>query len=95
MARLTGIGKQLRHLRRAEDYTQQELAERLHVSKSAISAYEQDRKVPSLETLIQLATYFNVSVDYLLGVEQDTMLDLSGLSQDSRDSVRNLVRALK
>ena len=94
MAR-TGIGKQLKHLRRAKGYTQQELADILQLSKSAISAYEQDRKVPSLETLIQLATYFNVSVDYLLGVEQDTMLDLSGLSPDSRDSVRNLVRALK
>ena len=94
MAR-TGIGKQLKHLRRAKAYTQQELADRLDVSKSAISAYEQDRKVPSLETLIQLATYFNVSVDYLLGVEQDTMLDLSGLSPDSRESIRDLVRALK
>ncbi len=94
MAR-AGIGKQLKHLRRAKAYTQQELADRLDVSKSAISAYEQDRKVPSLETLIQLATYFNVSVDYLLGFEQSNMLDISGLSQDSQDSIRDLVRALK
>ena len=62
----TGIGKQLKHLRRAKSYTQMELADRLQLSKSAISAYEQDRKVPSLDTVIQLATYFDVSVDYLL-----------------------------
>ena len=94
MAR-TGIGKQLKHLRRAKGYTQMELPDILQLSKSAISAYEQDRKVPSLDTVIQLATYFDVSVDYLLGIEHSPMLDMSGLSQDSQESLRDLVRALK
>ena len=94
MAR-TGIGKQLKHLSRAKGYTQMELADRLQLSKSAISAYEQDRKVPSLDTVIQLATYFDVSVDYLLGIEHSPMLDMSGLSEDSQESLRDLVRALK
>ena len=95
MARLTGIGSQIKHLRKASGYTQQELADKLDLTKSIVSAYEQEKRAPSYMKLIELATLFDVSTDYLLGVEHGQMLDLSGLTPDARNAVKNLVQTLK
>ncbi len=45
--------------------------------------------------LIELATIFGVSTDYLLGVQNGQLLDLSGLSPDAQTAVKNLVQTLK
>lgn len=59
--------KRIRNLREDSDMNQTELALLLNVSQRAYSHYESgDRKMP-LDTLICVADYFNVSVDYLLG----------------------------
>ena len=59
--------RRIRDLREDHDYTQTELAEYLHISQAAYSHYETgDRSVP-LEVLIQIARFYNVSIDYLLG----------------------------
>lgn len=50
--------------------TQNDLAKALHISKSAVSGYEQDLRFPSSEMLVNIADVFHVSVDYLLGREQ-------------------------
>ncbi|MBO4267644.1 MAG: helix-turn-helix transcriptional regulator [Lachnospiraceae bacterium] len=95
MAQAIGIGSQIKHLRKACGYTQQELADKLDVTKSIVSAYEQEKRCPSYMKLIELATFFNVSTDYLLGVERDNSLDLSGLTPDAQNAVKNLVATLK
>lgn len=57
--------KELRHDRKK--ITQDMLANDLQVSKTTISNYETGYSMPDIETLIRIATYFNVSTDYLLG----------------------------
>lgn len=57
----------LRDLRLSNKLTQDELATRLRISKSAISMYENGRREPDLETLESIADYFNVDINRLTG----------------------------
>lgn len=54
-------------LRIERGYKQEEVAKELNVTTSAYGYYEQGRNQPSLETLYNIACFFNVSTDYLLG----------------------------
>ena len=59
-------------LRRSYGLSQPQLAQKLHVSASAIGMYEQGRRTPSIEILIQMSQLFNVSLDYLITGEEFT-----------------------
>jgi transcriptional regulator with XRE-family HTH domain len=48
------------------DMTQQDFAEQFNLNKSSISKYEKDKNLPENQLLLEIADYFNVSVDYLL-----------------------------
>ena len=60
------IGKTIAELRKAKGWTQIELAEKLQVSDKAISKWEKDGGIPSVEFFPLLASLFNVSIDYLM-----------------------------
>ncbi len=66
------LGDKIRNLRVSHKYTQEDLALKIKVSKSAIGMYEQNRRSPDLETLLKLSDIFEVSVDYLLGKDTHT-----------------------
>lgn len=61
----------LRQLRMEEKLTQDELAERLGISRSAVSMYERGQREPDFETLEAIADYFNVDMNYLTGWTDD------------------------
>lgn len=61
------FGNRLKELRQQHGLTQAELANFLDLGATAISNYESNRNEPSFDKLVQLATYFDVSCDYLLG----------------------------
>ncbi len=61
------LGENIRNLRENKNYSQKDLAHILHISPACLSKYETGKTVPSMETLIQIADFFDVSVDYLLG----------------------------
>ena len=58
----------LKELREQRRLNQEGLARELNVSQSTISAYEVGDRVPDLETLIAIANFFHVSLDYLAGL---------------------------
>ena len=60
------LAEQITYLRTRAGMTQRQLAKDLHVGLSAIGMYEQGRRTPSVEILIQMATLFGVSLDYLI-----------------------------
>ena len=62
------FGDLLSELRRDKKLTQEELARELFVSPGTISNYENNVHYPDVEKLIQLAKYFDVTTDYLLGL---------------------------
>lgn len=57
----------LRELRREREMTQQDLAKAILVPRVTYTHYELGKRTPDLDTIIQLARYFDVTVDYLLG----------------------------
>ncbi|WP_251616281.1 helix-turn-helix domain-containing protein [Pumilibacter muris] len=61
----------LKELREEKGIQQKELAEILNVSKSTVSGWEVGRNEPNQEMLIKIATYFDVTTDFLLGKEDD------------------------
>lgn len=64
---MKNFSKRLTDLRQSKGLTQNELAELVNVSRSALSLYELGKREPDYETLVRLADFFDVSVDYLLG----------------------------
>lgn len=58
------------NLRKESGMSQAQLAKKLNVSPSALGNYEQGRRLPNVDLLIQMSQLFNVSLDYLItGVE--------------------------
>ncbi len=62
--------EKLQELRREKGLTQEELAEDLYVSRTAISKWESGRGYPSIDSLKQISIYYGVSIDELLSGEQ-------------------------
>lgn len=56
-----------KELRKRMGLTQKELADKIHVDQSTVSKWEQDKAVPDIQTLSLLSSFFNVSIDFLLG----------------------------
>ena len=73
------LGERIALLRRGKGWSQMELAQRLHISASAVGMYEQGRREPSLEGLVELAAVFGVSADYLLTGKPLTQADENAL----------------
>ena len=66
------LSEKLYWLRKRSGLSQEQLAERLDVSRQAISKWESGVSVPESEKLVVISSYFNVSVDYLLKDEIDS-----------------------
>ena len=92
---MVDFGERLKKLRNQEGMTQQQLANRLGVTKSVVSYYELQERYPSPEILIKLASIFHVSTDYLLGIINEEQLSLSNLSEDDIRIVKSLVSHLQ
>lgn len=63
------IGKRLRKLRESYNLGQKEIADILELSDSAYSCYENDIRIPPTKKIIKLAEFYNVTSDYILGLE--------------------------
>ncbi len=92
---MVDFGNRLKTQRLSKNMTQSQLAHKLGLTKSVISAYETGLRMPSYDILIHIARIFNVSTDFLLGVENKRTIDLSGLSQEETDALLNLIQAMK
>ena len=93
-----GLSKKLALLRQQHNLSQSEVARRINVSSSAVSAYEADEISPSLETFVKLAELYHVSTDYLLGVEyprDKAILDTSGLNKQQLTALQSLIDTMK
>lgn len=64
-------GSKLADLRERLDLTQEEVANRLKLSRAALSHYETHRREPDYDTLRKFADFYDVSIDYILGRTQN------------------------
>jgi len=86
----------LRSLREREKLTQAELAEKLEISKSAISMYENGNREPDFEQLEAIADFFNVDMDYLTGRSSVShyILDPNDITSDDEKAIIKAYRLL-
>lgn len=89
------LNQRIRALRVSRNISQVELAKRLGVTKQSVSNWENDNIQPSIEMLKKLAAVFSVSTDYLLGLEHDDCIDVSGLPMDIVAHIRQIVEDLR
>jgi len=98
------IGERLKQLRKEKGITQQKLAEILGVRKAAVSLYETGKNDPADPIKITLARYFNISLDYLIGViddrvryySEDNFVELpENVSDEEKQLVRNFVEFIE
>ena len=66
---MIGIGKRIKELRLEKGLSQQKFGERLSVSQDTVSLWEKGKSVPTTEFLIAIATNFEISIDYILGLK--------------------------
>ena len=92
---MVDFGNRLKILRLRENMSQAQLAQKLDLTKSVISAYETGIRLPSYDVLIHIAKIFNVTTDYLLGVEKKYEIDLSGLTDAEIIALLELIKAMK
>lgn len=69
------IGERITQLRKAKNWSQEELAGTIEASRIMVGKYERGDNSPSIEVLVKLARAFDVSVDYLLGEGQNASYD--------------------
>lgn len=92
---MVNLGKKLKSLRQAENLTQSQIAERMGVTKTVISSYENDLRQPSYENLLKLASIFKVSTDWLLGNDKPKNYDFSGLTDEQANLVMGIIKAFE
>ncbi|PWL71311.1 MAG: XRE family transcriptional regulator [Clostridiales bacterium] len=85
----------MKRLRKRTGLTQAQLAQQLGLTKPVVSAYENSIRLPSYDKLMQIASIFHVSTDYLLGMKHGQSVDLSGLTADEQDRVLHMVHLLR
>ena len=78
--------EKLQELRKSRGLTQEELAEALYVSRTAISKWESARGYPSIDSLKAISGYFSVSIDDLLSGEKLIMI----AEKENSSNLRNI-----
>ncbi|MBW1839657.1 MAG: helix-turn-helix transcriptional regulator, partial [Deltaproteobacteria bacterium] len=60
------LGYKIKQLRNERDLSLEKLAQHLNIAKSILWKYEKDQAIPSAEIIRRIASFFNISTDYLL-----------------------------
>ena len=84
------FNEKLKELRSSRGLTQEELAEALFVSRTAISKWESGRGYPSIDSLKEISTFFSVTIDELLSGEKL----LSIAEKENKSNMQNLCSIL-
>ncbi len=71
---MKGLGERIKYLRMEENLTQPQLAKAIGVSNAVISFWENNLNEPKASYVLALAKCFNVTTDYLLGIDDENSL---------------------
>ncbi len=70
------FGVRIKLLRKEQKLRQHDIAEKLNLSRQAISKYERGEREPGLDVLMKMAEYFDVSLDYLFGRTDNRLVNM-------------------
>ena len=90
------IGTKIKKLRSEAGLTQTELGEKLCLPTSVVSSYETGYRNPPLKVVAEIAYLFNITTDWLLGVNNAReSLDLTGFDDSEIRVIRSLIGSLR
>lgn len=89
------IADRIKTLREQQNKTQTELAKQLGITRSSVNAWEMGISVPSTQYIVELANIFQVSTDYLLGVNTTSSISVAGLSDKDIELIHSIISHLK
>lgn len=89
------LAENIRKLRLQKHLTQAQLGERLRVGTSIISGYETQDRLPSISMLIKLAAEFNVTIEYLLGINKNKTIDVSDLDDEQITAINTVIEQFR
>ncbi|MBQ2799925.1 MAG: helix-turn-helix transcriptional regulator [Lachnospiraceae bacterium] len=89
------VADKIKHMREQKKMTQADLAKHLGITRSSVNAWEMGISVPSTQYVVELALIFNVSTDFLLGVDSTSTLSVTGLNEDDINIVFNIINHLR
>ena len=89
------IADRIKKLREENNMTQTILAKKLGITRSSVNAWEMGISVPSTQYIIELANIFDVSTDYLLGVNNTVSLSVEGLTDKDIELVHSIIVHLR
>lgn len=88
------LGRRLRKLRQSNKLSQEQVAQRLDVSKNAISQYERGLRQPSYDILRKMVSLYHTSADFLLGCSNARTVDVSGLTDAETCIITGLIHLM-
>ena len=88
---ILSLNENIKKLRLARGLNQVEFAKAMGVSKQCVSNWENDNVMPSIEMLVKIADFFNVTTDYVLGRNEKTYIDVSGLTDEQISHISLIV----
>ena len=89
------LSERLKEVREAQKLSQTEVAEKLGVSKQSIANWENGNIMPSIDMLIKISKYFNVSSDYLLGLNDRKFINVTDLTLEELAHIQAIINDIK
>ncbi|WP_148409188.1 helix-turn-helix domain-containing protein [Murimonas intestini] len=89
------FGEIIQNLRKSHGINQVELAQKLGVTKQAVSNWENNNILPSIDMLIKISRFFSVSCDYLLEIDHRSFIEVSGLTIEELSHIQQVINDIK
>lgn len=89
---LMQLPEKIIHLRKANGWSQEEFAEKMHVSRQAISRWENGTALPDAQNILLISKLFRVTTDYLLNDDYESDSDIPAVKTATQEAEKLLLR---
>jgi len=89
------LNENIKQLRLARNLSQVDLAKALGVTKQSVSNWENNNIQPSIDMLIRISSFFSVSTDYILGLNERKYIEINGLTETQLAHIRAVINDIR
>lgn len=89
------LSSKIKLLREKYAHKQSDLAKKLNVTRSSVNAWEMGISIPSTQNIIEISNLYDVSTDYLFGLERNSTINIEGLSDKEVGAIIEIINCFK